>query len=1124
MEKNSNVKFKIKEDEIINMDTVSMEMRFTDKELSIIDSLKLISPKLAVFYKDGLYIKKYPFESKSYILAHLLREIDGGLRDVFENQTHVIEVKCEKCGKTERKIIDNAFSSNAKALFEECKKEYDTFEYLKGLTYKKFKKYSGHAYSILSSFHLSINEPIAKEYIMIAIWFHKYAHRNSGCDTSPRRENDILKMWTKYEAVLYELFNSIKYERIDSILSITNPSAIDIQKVRIIQRTDLHRNYFWGKLIHLGWLESLYNEGYFAGANNPMPVFDETTKEYKIPYWVELGYIQNVAWQMSQNPDADFSTILNIIDDICLYKNSNGKRVANHNTDSIIIFLISILPIKDIKSKHFKYLTAIIKSENGSQYSDDLQKRFIDKFIEANDKKNLLRCLPVVLLYKKKRGLFESHRSLLDRYFLHEFIDKKSKDIIRICGIDGFKLIERVLQKVEKDHWYSIKTIEDHYQNGQNLDNFSHQVVRFVREYLLKLPNDETFIRLISDYLHKDRITIYPRIAYFIINSRYEELSHLFWGIEFNPLKNVSNDHELFELLSKHCLTFLKEQINLVLEWIKEIDDYFELNGETYPSLSKKLWLTALLKTQDPTVIAEYDKAQELYPYEIEHPGFSGWMESVFGHISPLNYESVQEMNLSEIIEYYSKYEEKPLHHRRITDPTIDGLSDVIKHDIKNNISKYILNIDPIALAPTGFQYSWIMGLWQYCYENKAYIDSTEVLSLIYEIISCDNFRKDYVDDESPRGRNKWFTHRVLCLLNRGLDCHGHMFSEENLPIVKNIILRIYENDHDAESFEDRDITHKYINSYSGELYDALIEYNVVFAYKKSAKTNERWDIDIKRILDEELDKKQLNPLFYYALGKGYYSLFWIDKSWVEKILPIENNDNWVGFMVGFHIHHSTVTQVFEYLCNSGQYDRFFVNRDMFDSVMQKMVIQHICVAYQYDKINFDLDSPLLVSVVKGRNVSDYENIIQFFNVNDKYVTIEKIKDLWRFMYGINKDLDCDVAKYFIGESYRWLGFFDEIDDEIKEWMLLSVQNLQPMAASQVIKRLNNFSKKSPAQVGELLLALVLSEPRIPIYSELNKIVEELFELGYGEVSKHIANECLRKGYLGLREIVRQYD
>lgn len=183
-----------------------------------------------------------------------------------------------------------------------------------------------------------------------------------------------------------------------------------------------------------------------------------------------------------------------------------------------------------------------------------------------------------------------------------------------------------------------------------------------------------------------------------------------------------------------------------------------------------------------------------------------------------------------------------------------------------------------------------------------------------------------------------------------------------------------------------------------------------------------------------------------------------------------------------------------------------------------------MCAAYNYEKINFDLNSPLLVLVIKGRNTSDYESIIQFFSRNDKHIDVEKVRDLWRFMYDMNKDLDYDVAKYFIGESYRWLGFFDEIDDEIKEWMLLSVQNLQPLAASQVIKRLNNFSKKNPVQVGELLLALVLSESRIPIYSELEKIVEELFESGNGEAAKHIANECLCKGYLGLREIVRKYD
>lgn len=71
-------------------------------------------------------------------------------------------------------------------------------------------------------------------------------------------------------------------------------------------------------------------------------------------------------------------------------------------------------------------------------------------------------------------------------------------------------------------------------------------------------------------------------------------------------------------------------------------------------------------------------------------------------------------------------------------------------------------------------------------------------------------------------------------------------------------------------------------------------------------------------------------------------------------------------------------------------------------------------------------------------------------------------------IHDINKDSDCEVATYFIGEIYRWLGFFDEIDNEIKEGMLLFVQNFQSLAVSEVIKRLNNFSKKSLVQVGEL--------------------------------------------------------
>lgn len=1089
------------------------KQNLSERELSIYNGLKAFRPEIAIYYRDGLLIKESRIQSKSNLLAHLLREIDGGLRAVFEDSKKKDSLK---------KTITKDFTETLLAEFIE---DYQSYTYLKDTKISDVKDYSMHLSSIAASFELPIDCQLIKEYIKLAIWFHKYAHRNDENTQAPRDPRDILLIWEKFENVLVQLLSHYYiYDRIDTLLSRQAPTKLIIKQLPNILQEEYLKRYFWGRLLHLGWLQPLYSEGYFAGANNPMPLLDETTKEYKVPNWVELIYIQNAAWQMSQNPDADFSIILSIIDDICLYKDSNGKRIANYNTDSIIIFLISILPVQKIQRKHFNYLATIIKSENGSQYSNDFQKRFIDRFIAENDKKNLLRCLSVILLCKKNRNRLTSYSALLDQYFLYEFINEKSSDVIRICGFEGVKVIEKVLQKVEKDHWFGIKTIEDHYQNGQNLDEFSHQVVRFIREYLLKLPFDDKLIQIISEYLHKDRITIYPRIAYFIINSRYEELNHIFWSIEFNPFNNVFNEHELFELLNEHSSTFDKKQIKKVSEWIKEVDDYYEIDGEKHPSHSKKLWLTALLKTEDPTVVVEYNKAQELYPYEIEHPGFSSWMESVHGHISPLNYESVQEMSLSDIVEYYSKYEEKPLHYRSITDPTIDGLNDVIMHDIKNNISKYSLDIEVIASTSIEFQHSWVMGLWRYCYENKTYIDSTDVLNLIYGIINSENFIKDYASDEGPRNRNKWFAHRVLCLLNCGLDCHRNMFSAENLPTVKNIILRIYENNHVVETTDDSDITSRYINSYSGELYDAIIEYNVVSAYTSKAPLGDRWDSDIKRILDGELLTKGKNQLFYYALGKGYHSLLWIEKSWVDKMMSIDDIDNWVGFMVGFHIHQKPYIQIFEEFCSSGQYDRFYANRELFDATMQKKVIQYMCVAYHDENINFGLETPLLISILNKKNALDYENIVQFFNTNSKQINSEKVKDLWRHMFQLNKDIDNEVSKYFIGESYRWIIFFDHIDDEIKEWMLLSVKNLQVFAATQAIKKMNSIVKNNPMQVGELLLALVSSESKIPIHSELGGIVEELFESGNIEIAKRISNECLKKGYLGLREIVKKYN
>lgn len=681
---------------------------------------------------------------------------------------------------------------------------------------------------------------------------------------------------------------------------------------------------------------------------------------------------------------------------------------------------------------------------------------------------------------------------------------------------------EKVLKKLRKEYWYSIKAIEDHYQNGFDSDNFPRQVVKFIREFLLKLPSSQSYYKTISKYLNEDKKTIYPRIAYYIIDSRYQDLNHVFWAVDFNPLCNNLNNHELFELLKNHCNDFTKEQINRVLRWIQELDDYWEDNNEEkHPSSLKKMWLTALLPTDNPHVIKAFDKATELYPYEIEHPGFNGWMECVAGHISPLDYDSVMDMSLPEIINYYSTYNTTPISHR-ITDPTIEGLNDVIKDDIKSNIEKYTNNIEIIVDTPIGFQHTWILGLWQHCYDNKTFVDSADVLNVIYRIIDNASFWQSYTEDVSQWNNYKWFIHRVLCAINCGLDCHGNMYSVENLSLVKSIILYIYQNENEAEEVGERDITNKFINSYSGELYEAFIYYNVVAAYQYNSPIDSRWDSEIKNTLDAEISKNKKNPLFYYALGKEYSSLYWIDGRWTGQIIPINDIDNWIGFMTGFHLHHNTViTPTFEEFCERGQYEKFFQNRELFDATMQKRVIQYICVAFYYDGINFDIDSPLFAKILNNKDRSEYENILQFFSTTNKQqIPAEKVKELWRKLFSINKGLEDEVSRYFIGESYRWLKYFDNIDEEIKEWLTLSMTSLQPLSSSHVIRELSSFTQTNPEIVGELILALVTAESTIPHYSELEKIAKNLFETGNNEIAKQIANMCLKKNYLGLRETV----
>ena len=59
-------------------------MLMTDTQKNIYDGLKSIGEEISSFYNDALnIIDKDDLVSQSYLLAHIAREIDGGLRDIL---------------------------------------------------------------------------------------------------------------------------------------------------------------------------------------------------------------------------------------------------------------------------------------------------------------------------------------------------------------------------------------------------------------------------------------------------------------------------------------------------------------------------------------------------------------------------------------------------------------------------------------------------------------------------------------------------------------------------------------------------------------------------------------------------------------------------------------------------------------------------------------------------------------------------------------------------------------------------------------------------------------------------------------------------------------------------------
>ncbi|MEO6904164.1 MAG: hypothetical protein ABI315_13580 [Bacteroidia bacterium] len=1099
----------------------------TDQQNEIYKGLNSIGREIAEFYNDGIQIMASDLGSKSYLIGHILREIDGGLRDIFGLKP--IKEKFQKGIKTDELEL----------LFKEFVSDYRAYNYLKGVTLEEFKGAKGHIASIVVSFGFSIKDPLTKQYIKIAIWLYKYAHR-SGAYNLPRDPADIINIWIEFEDILSKLIGNYYAisDRLDTLLKMEEPTSEILKTLPNILHLEARFIYFFKNLKSTNWLPHLYKEGYFNGASNPTPhEISDNLGYFTIPYWGVLQYLEHVAESNAKAPTTEASELLlSITSGISNYKSENGKRIENFRTDNSLFKIICNLPEQYLREEHFIFILEALKNKwaNGIGYSYG---KLLERLLNDEEKFFIKNGIEILLSHKDyKSNSFENIESIFENYNLSEIISEFKVRLIGACGTEllqqGIKKIEEVISVDEPSfNNYFLPAIENHEQTSFP-DAFGCQLTYLVRDCLESMPLDK-----IADtiaILLKHEHAIFKRLAFHTIRIRYNELSKMFWGYLGNPLNQVGTKHEVFKLIKRHAKTFSNDQLKQILTWVESANYYISdnLKGQTERiekniAYQKKEWLAALSGVNSEELSNLTKTLNEINDSEIEHPGFDTWHTSLSGNVSPLTNEEILSMSLVEIIQYFDKFKEQ---EHNFMAPSIDGLSNAITLAIRKNPNLYNTECDIVINSSHNFMHTWISGLTESWKEEKVHFPTDEILETISKIVNKNEFWQSH-NSQDKYGR--WFISNLLSFFHSGLSDDNHAFDEKYLLTIKSIIIHILKMDK-TEIDNHNDLSMTVLNTSRGHLYMVMIEYSLRLARVEN-KTNKRWDPEIKVIIGNLLNSKDENTLLYYVLGQYLPDINYLDEDWLfenfNTIFPVRNKTNLLSSLTGYLFYNSQLNKThFDLFRKNGQYKIALTNAEELSKNTKNGLVEQICQAYLYGFEGAELENELLKTLISHENEDMYSYLIYFFwSPNRRFDTkiVHKIVPIWQAIFDNaillkRPKIDC----LMLSGSSKWINSVTKIDEGVRNILIKSAPYISQRDRYALLDGIYKHINNDPQKAGEILFELFKIEVTHDISrGKITDMIEILYQQG---ITKNIADKiCLihaEKEIDFLESIYRKYN
>ena len=153
-------------------------IELSPRQVEIYRNLEAIGPEIAAFYLDGIQIlQNNDLETAANLLAHITREIDGGLRNILSEGK-----------KAELEFVVSMPDSN-NATYEKGKEGSFKFESkVPGAFKVTYNRIGKHKASILQSLGINEPSPLAEKWLEVTEKFHKFAHRRGAWETLEKKK------------------------------------------------------------------------------------------------------------------------------------------------------------------------------------------------------------------------------------------------------------------------------------------------------------------------------------------------------------------------------------------------------------------------------------------------------------------------------------------------------------------------------------------------------------------------------------------------------------------------------------------------------------------------------------------------------------------------------------------------------------------------------------------------------------------------------------------------------------------------------------------------------------------------------------------------------------------------